>query len=87
MKLYTSFDLHSNNSFLGIKDENGKPVFKKKLPNDPERICTALRPYKTDIAGIVVESTLTGTGWWTSSWLKGTRSILPIHLRYKNIPG
>lgn len=57
MKLYTSFDLHSNNSYLGIKDENGKPVFRKKLPNDPEIILNALKPHKNDIVGIVVEST------------------------------
>lgn len=57
MQLYASFDLHSNNSFLGIKDENGKPVFRKKLPNEPGKILDALRPYKNDIVGIVVEST------------------------------
>lgn len=57
MKLYTSFDLHSNNSYLGIKDENGKPVLRKKLLNDPEAILNTLKPYKTDIVGIVVEST------------------------------
>lgn len=68
MKLYTSFDLHSNNSFLGIKDENGKPVFRKKLPNEPERILNALRPYKNDIAGIVVESTY--NWYWLVDLLK-----------------
>jgi transposase len=57
MQLYTGFDLHSNNSYLGIKDDNGKPVFKKKLPNDPEKILAILTPYKNDIVGIVVEST------------------------------
>src|SRR5512142_769119 len=57
MKLYPSFDLHSNNSFLGIKDENGKPIFKKKLPHEPDKILAALKPYKDDIVGIVVEST------------------------------
>lgn len=57
MKLYTSFDLHSNNSYLGIKDETGKRVFRKKLPNDPEIILNTLKPYKNDIVGIVVEST------------------------------
>ena len=54
MKLYTSFDLHSNNSLLGIKEETGKRVFKKKLPNEPEVIIKALMPYKNDI---VVEFT------------------------------
>jgi transposase len=57
MQLYASFDLHSNNSFLGIKDENGKPIFRKKLLNDPERILNVLQPYKNDIVGVVVEST------------------------------
>jgi len=57
MQLYTSFDLHSNNSYLGIKDETGKPIFRKKLPNEPEKVLKALEPYRNDIAGIVVEST------------------------------
>jgi hypothetical protein len=29
-------DLHSSNTYLGIRDENGKRVFEKKLANDPE---------------------------------------------------
>jgi transposase len=57
MKLYTGFDLHSSNSYLGILDESGKRAFKKKLLNDPEIIINTLRPSKDDIAGIAVEST------------------------------
>lgn len=57
MKLYTAFDLHSNNSYLGICDETGKRVFKKKLANDPEIILDTLNPFRNDIAGIAVEST------------------------------
>jgi transposase len=57
MQLYTAFDLHSNNSYLGIIDENGKRVFHKKLPNDPEVILNTLKQFKSDIVGIVVEST------------------------------
>jgi transposase len=57
MKLYTSFDLHSTNAYLGIKDDDGKRVFRKKLANNPEIILKALEPYKNDIVGIVVEST------------------------------
>ena len=57
MKLYTGFDLHSSNSYLGIIDENGKRVFKRKLPNDPAVIVDTLRPFKDDIIDIVVEST------------------------------
>jgi transposase len=57
MKLYAGFDLHSTNSYVGIIDENGRRVFKRKLRNDPELIVTVLNPFKNDIEGIVVEST------------------------------
>ena len=57
MRLYLGIDLHSSNSYLGIIDETGKRVFKRKLPNDPGVILAALAPYKNDIVGIVVEST------------------------------
>jgi len=57
MRLYTGIDLHSSNSYLAIIDETGKRVFKKKVPNDPEQILSALAPYKDSIIGIVIEST------------------------------
>jgi hypothetical protein len=63
MKLYTAFDLHSNNSCRGIIDENVKREFKRKLPNDPPAILDTLGPYKNDIVGIAVESSY---NW---SWL------------------
>jgi len=34
MELYMSFDLHSNNSYLGVVDGNGKRLLNKKLPID-----------------------------------------------------
>ena len=57
MRLYAAFDLHLSNSYLGISDEKGERIFKKKLPNDPAKIKEALRPFKTNIEGIVVDST------------------------------
>lgn len=57
MKLYSGIDLHSSNSYLAIVDETGKRVFKEKLPNDMAAILRALEPYRTELAGIVVEST------------------------------
>jgi len=57
MRLYAGIDLHSSNSYLAVIDETGKRVFKKKLPNDPEQIFSALAPYKDANIGIVVEST------------------------------
>ena len=57
MKLYTGFDLHSTNSFVGVIDDDGKRIWKKKLRNDPSLISGALSRFKSDIAGVVVEST------------------------------
>jgi transposase len=57
MELYTGFDLHSSNTYVGIIDEDGKRIWKKKLRNDPSLISATLRPFKEDIVGVVVEST------------------------------
>jgi len=57
MRLYTGFDLHSTNSYVGIIDEDGKKIWKKKLRNDPNLILAALKKFKSDISGVVVEST------------------------------
>jgi transposase len=56
-KLYAGTDLHGNNNYLGIIDKQGKKVFKKRLPNNPEAILEELKPFKKEIVGIVVEST------------------------------
>lgn len=57
MALYTGFDLHSNNNYVGIVDYEGKRIYRRKLRNQPEQILQALYPFQKDIAGIVVEST------------------------------
>ena len=57
MKLYTGMDLHSNNTYIGISDEDDKPVFKGRCPNQLPVILEVLEPYEEHIVGIVVEST------------------------------
>lgn len=42
---------------MGIIDEDGTRVWKKKIKNEPSLISAALRPFKEDVLGIVVEST------------------------------
>jgi len=69
MPLYAASDLHANNNFLAIIEENGKRVFKGKLPNDPERILAALHPHQKDLVGIVVESTY--NWYWLADALIG----------------
>jgi transposase len=57
MKYYSAIDLHSNNSFVVVLDENDKPLLEKRLPNDLEKIILALAPYKDKLQGVAVEST------------------------------
>lgn len=57
MELYTGFDLHANNSYVGIINEDGRKEARRRLPNDPGLILQFLTPYKADIVGVVVEST------------------------------
>ncbi len=57
MKLYSGIDLHSNNSYLAIVDENGKRIFNEKLANDIVAITDALSLYSGSLEGVVVEST------------------------------
>ena len=57
MKLYGGIDLHSNNSVFSIKDETGKVIARRKLPNDLTQIFLFLEPFKKQLIGLVVEST------------------------------
>jgi hypothetical protein len=57
MAFYAGIDLHSRNNYLGILDGNLKRVFKKKMANDLELIIDTLEPFRSDLSGIVVEST------------------------------
>jgi len=42
MKLYAGIDLHSNNNYLGISDEQGQKIFRKKLPNCSDRFLISI---------------------------------------------
>jgi transposase len=57
MKLYSGIDLHANNHVVGLVDEKGKRMLKKKLINEPELTLNLLEPYREELVGIVVEST------------------------------
>ena len=57
MNYYSSFDLHANNNYGAIIDQDGRRVAGKKLLNNPEIVQEFLKPYKEDIVGVVVEST------------------------------
>jgi len=57
MGLYAGVDLHSDNGFYGIRDEQGKRVFKRRLPNELAIVLSAMEPFKDRLEAIAVEST------------------------------
>jgi len=56
-KLMCGIDLHSNNLVCGVVDPNGKRVFEKKLLCDLPGVLKALKPLKSQMHTIAVEST------------------------------
>lgn len=57
MRLYAGIDLHSNNNFIGIINEEDQRIFQKRLPNRIEEVLQALEPFRETLEDIVIEST------------------------------
>jgi len=57
MKLYCGIDLHSNNHYISIIDEQNTRLKEKRISNDLSKTFALLEPYKPDLQGIAVEST------------------------------
>ena len=56
-KLMAGIDLHSNNLFCAIVDQDGQRVFEKKLPCELDKVVQALKPFQKRLEKIAVEST------------------------------
>ena len=54
---YIGIDLHSDNSFVAILDEQDELVYRKRLPNRLEEILQAIERWRGEVSGIAVEST------------------------------
>ena len=57
MWYYVGLDLHSNNTYVGLIDENENRLVSGRFPNDLCVILKVLKPYKENIKEIAVEST------------------------------
>lgn len=56
-KLYCGIDLHSNNHYVSIIDQDDKRLKEKRLSNDLSKTLSLLEPYQNDLQGIAIEST------------------------------
>ncbi len=75
-KLYAGIDLHSNNNYLGIINQEDQRIVGKRLPNMQDVILAELTPFKDDLVGIVVESTF--NWYWLVDFLD--ENGLKVHL-------
>ena len=57
MKLYGGIDLHSNNCVVILVDEESRVLLRKRIGNDLSEMIALLTPYRSNITGLVVEST------------------------------
>ncbi len=57
MGTYAGIDLHSSNNYIGIMDQDYKRLFGRRLSNNLDNILMILQPFKSDLKGVVVEST------------------------------
>jgi transposase len=55
--LFCGVDLHSNNGMYVITDQQDKPLFKKRLPNQLPVILKSLEPFRKRLKVVAVEST------------------------------
>ena len=80
-ELYAGADLHGNNVFLSVCDEDGNARFKRRVKPNPAAGNAALDPYWPQIKAMGVESRSTGTGWWMVSANKTGMCDLAIRPR------
>ncbi len=57
MEAYAGIDLHSSNNYTAVIDDHDKRLYGKRQPNRLDVVLSALDPFKTDLKGVVVEST------------------------------
>jgi transposase len=68
MRLYCGIDLHSNNCYLVVLDEQDRMVYRRRLRNELGLILQELAPFSDQLVGIVVEATF--NWYWLVDGLK-----------------
>jgi transposase len=76
MELYGGIDLHSNNSYLGIVNEENRVMYRERHKNELPLILSALAPYKSELKAVAVESTF--NWYWLVDGLLDAG--YPVHL-------
>ncbi len=81
MSLYCGIDLHANNSVIAVLDERDKVLLERRLPNELSQILEVLVPYRSELAGCVVESTY--NWYWLVDGLMDAGLV--VHLAHTSV--
>ena len=57
MTLYCGIDLHANNHWLTVIDDNDQRLYERRHPNELEPTLKILEPYRAELCAIAIEST------------------------------
>jgi len=76
VELYGGIDLHSNNSYIGIVNEENRVIYKDRRRNELPLVLSALAPYKGELKALAVESTF--NWYWLVDGLMDAG--YPVHL-------
>ncbi len=57
MESYAGIDLHASNNYTAVIDNHDKRLYGKSQPNRLDVVLSSLDPFKTELKGVVVEST------------------------------
>ena len=75
-KLFAGIDLHSNNLYLGIIDQDNKRIHQRRVPCELDVVLAEFEPFREHLVGIVVESTY--NWYWLVDGLMDNQ--YPVHL-------
>ena len=84
---YCGIDLHGNNNWLVIIDEKDRVLYSRRHANDLSQILPVLAAHRSELSGIVVESTF--NGYWLVDGLQeaGYRVLLANTAAIKQYDG
>jgi transposase len=68
MGLYSGVDLHPNNCVIGVIDQTGQRLKRKRVANELPAVESVLAPYREELRAVVVESTY--NWYWLVDGLK-----------------
>jgi transposase len=57
MTLYCGIDLHSNNLYVCVIDDDDQRLLERKLPNDSQALIALLHEFRQEILAVAIEST------------------------------